>query len=64
MGKPTKIRKFERTHQNAADCQDAARKEENGLLGACALGAGGYRGNIFVWDSGRLLVAMPGIVLQ
>ena len=37
-------------------------KKEDGSSGACNLEAGGYCGNIFVWDVGRLLMDMPGII--
>ena len=52
----------ERTHKNAAVCQDTTRKEEDGSSGACDLGNGAYCGNIFIWDIGHLLVAMLGII--
>ena len=56
---------MERAHtQNAAVCLDATRKEQDGSLGECFLGAVGYCGNIFVWDFGRLLAAAPGIMHQ
>ena len=55
---------MEGTHKNAAVCQDATREEEDGSPCACDLGAGGYCGNIFVWDFGRLLVAALGLMHQ
>ena len=64
-GKPNKISKNgTNSPRHAAVCHGVTREEEDGSSGACVLGAGGYCGNIFVWDFGRLLVATPEVMHQ
>ena len=40
------------------------RKEQDESSGVCDMETRGYCGNIFIWDFGRLLVAMPGISIS